>query len=960
MKAKLLAMDRKRMIHLACALAIALVALLLFYKHFLSRGMLMHVDMTFPTTIDRNMMLYNHSWWQYGSVQNIWNLQRVFWAYPLLGLVKLLHIPTDVYLFILFWGTFALAGISMYFLAYDTIRRFKGGDISIYAAAGGALFAGIIYIYNPFSVSHLWPYFGYPGYALLPLAFLLLVKAVEAPKAWKIVLLAVVISVAGTGPINSIWFWFMIVAYLIFFLASRRFNRESLGAGAKVLFPLAGLYLLLNALWMYPYVASRLISKPITPVYMGQFSRSMLDLLSKNGTILNNIRFTTGWGMPVDPAPSGAFWVIVSFALPVLAVVAFAVLRKKALKDKTVLFWTIMFGISVLLATGTSTFLAKPYSWFVMKAPGISSLGWVFRAADRWLIFAAVFYSLLLGLLVAWLFRDGNAWKQTLAACAIGIILISFLPITISYAKNVYNPTQIPKDYDQVTSDLAKLSKDNRPIWLPFARDGFRFAWAPEKRIGPFDVYTSNPSLNNLQDIFGENNYYYWLENLLSTDKLGPADALNKSVMLSDDLAAKLFLPLAGEFLILDSSVPDYSAAGAIAEDRSLKSIIERGELEVFQPSAQVEPIRAATTTVLSDSFYDQLALSQKLGAEQMEKMSFASPEDDVGPPLGGISMDKYMEPFDVNSGFERVGPDGMPQGWASQVAVEGTPGDSPRPAAPSEDVRVTVDTSTKVSGKQSLKVENSATRSLNIHSVSGGAVPVVAGEVYKIKSWVRYRNTEWTRVAVDGFVQETGEWVTLVNCPVIQSGNSGWKNFECSFHMPKGITLIRPVAVAGWSRSFGRPAVSWFDDIELFRLGDGFYQELAGAPAQPKVEWKRLSPEKYEVKVTGARKGFVLAFAQAYDPLWVARVETEKARDPIRLYSTINGFEVYRDGDFKITLEYQAQGWFLQGFVVSFLALLLSLGYLGYFVIRTRRARIVDTSAESADDPPEDESEER
>ncbi|MHB8896768.1 MAG: hypothetical protein ACYC99_16560, partial [Candidatus Geothermincolia bacterium] len=567
--------ERKNLRHVVCVLFIVLVSLLLFYKHFLSRGMLMHVDMTFPTTISRNIMLYNHSWWQYGSVQNIWNLQRIFWTYPLLGVAKLFHIPTDIYLLMLFCGTFALAGVSMYALAFDTIKRFKIGGTSAYAPYVGAVFAGIIFMYNPFSVSHLWPYFGYPGYAVLPLVFLLLVKTLEKPRAWKIVLLALLISVAGTGPINVVWYWFLIVAYLIFFLVSKRFDRKSLATAGKTLIPLVGLYALLNAMWMVPYAGSQFINKPINPVYINQFSRSMLDMLSKNGTIINNVRFTTGWGMPVDPSPHGAFWIVLSFALPALAIAAFVVFRKKAVKNHTVLFWTIMFAISVLLATGTSSILARPYSWFVLKAPGISSLGWVFRAADRWLIFAAVFYSLLLGLLVTWLLKDRDTLKTTLAVVAIAVTLVSFVPLTLSYAKDVYNPTHIPKDYDRVTQAMARANPENRPVWVPFARDGFHFTWAPEKRIGPFDVYTSNPSLNNLQDIFSLENYYYWLESVFSESVLGPGDVLNRDLLVGNGLASKLFLPLAGDNIVIDSSVPRMTASEALKKDTSLKSVLE-------------------------------------------------------------------------------------------------------------------------------------------------------------------------------------------------------------------------------------------------------------------------------------------------------------------------------------------------------------------------------------------------
>jgi len=52
---------------------------------------------------------------------------------------------------------------------------------------------------------------------------------------------------------------------------------------------------------------------------------------------------------------------------------------------------------------------------------------------------------------------------------------------------------------------------------------------------------------------------------------------------------------------------------------------------------------------------------------------------------------------------------------------------------------------------------------------------------------------------------------VRIVNCPVIQSGTSGWKKTDCSFYMPPGISRIRPVLQAGWSKDKKTAAVSWF-----------------------------------------------------------------------------------------------------------------------------------------------------
>jgi len=340
---------------------------------------------------------------------------------------------------------------------------------------------------------------------------------------------------------------------------------------------------------------------------------------------VNNIRFTAGWGLPVNPSPHGTVWVLLSFALPLFALAGLIVLRRKLLREKTVLFWSLMFVISVLLATGTSSILARPYSWFVLNAPMVSSLGWVFRAADRWLLYAAVFYALILALLVTYLLRNRRAWRNLLALLIIGLILVSFVPIASGYAVNVYNPTVIPGSYDQVNRSLAQRPAA-RPLWLPFSRDGFRYTWAPEKRIGAFDVYSSNDSLNNLQDIFNQDNYYYWLESLYSKTYLPPAEVLNKEIMLDNDLASRLFLPLGAKYMVFDSSVPGTTIATKLRQDTSMESIYRVNNLQVFKLDPAGSVLTAAGQTVLMNSFYDELALAENFPPLSSRGSLFLSP----------------------------------------------------------------------------------------------------------------------------------------------------------------------------------------------------------------------------------------------------------------------------------------------------------------------------------------------
>ncbi len=928
--------DRRLVWHALAIVFIVAASTILFYKFYYQRGLLMHVDMTFPTSIDRNLSLYAHTWWQYGSIQNTWNTQRVLWSVPLLRVVKLLGLSTSQYLLVLFIGTFALAGVSMYAFAFKVIGWSRLGVTNKYAPFIGAVFAALIFMYNPWSVGHLWPYFGYPGYAVLPLAFILLAKAVDSLQMRYVVILVLLISVTSTGPIIVAWFWMLVVTYLLFHLILNRFNRESLRALLKVLLPLATLYALLNAMWVLPVAAAQLANKPFIPIYPNQPPQKTLDMISSNNSILNNLRFASGWMQPVNPQVKGPLWVILSFALPVLAVVGLIVLRKKISRNRVIFYWSLMFVLSTLLATGTAFIIRRPYSFFALHAPGAASYGWVFRVADRWLCFAPVFYGLVLGLLVANLLGARNGLKKVLAATIIAVVLVSFGPITLSYARTVYDPTRVPSDYDEVNRYIEKTADGARPIWIPFSTDGFHYYWAPKKRIRAFDVYSSNPNLNNLQDLYSTNSFYYWLESLFSKRAFSPSDIMNKDVMLQKNLGSRLLIPFSAQYLILDSSVPGYRYGSTFDDDTSMQLAMKTPILKLFKLSDSAPHVRAAARTVAIDSFYDELALVQRLSVTELNRISFVESSKSLDKKYGVLDPNDYSDYYDINSGFEETGKDGIPLGWALQKVpssfsqIRG----QVNTAQPAEaiDLRTTLsaDTTVKTSGKQSLRVENRATEDLAVSAVAGPEIDVKTGEIYRMQTSIKYKNSKWTYVAVEGYETSTGKWATLMRCPAAVSGTSGWKKTKCSFYMPAGFSKIRPALVAGWAEDSSKgPAVSWFDDIKLAKIDDSFYSDLQSAGPGPTVKWKQEGQEKYRVLVNGATAPFVLVFGEAYDPLWEVKTADGKTIDPVRLYNVITGFPIDHQGSFELTIRYAPQRWFVQGLVISLITFALCLAYL-------------------------------
>jgi len=164
--------DYRPLYHLICAAAIVAAACFLFHKNFTQPGMMMAPDMTWPDSLARLQYRTVNTWYPYGSNPASSAVQWFFWIYPSSMVARLLHLSAARYMFLLFLFTFSLAGISMYTLAYRTARELNLRNAAGYAPYVGAVFAGLVYMYNPWAIHYFRPYFAFPIYALMPFCLL--------------------------------------------------------------------------------------------------------------------------------------------------------------------------------------------------------------------------------------------------------------------------------------------------------------------------------------------------------------------------------------------------------------------------------------------------------------------------------------------------------------------------------------------------------------------------------------------------------------------------------------------------------------------------------------------------------------------------------------------------------------------------------------------------------------------
>ena len=504
-------------------------------------------------------------------------------------------------------------------------------------------------------------------------------------------------------------------------------------------------------------------------------------------------------------------------------------------------------------------------------------------------------------------------------------ILVALYPRAFFYAKNVFNSTVVPADYKTVNEYIAKNGGDARIMWVPFIEpEHMYYDWAPEKRISPFNVWSSNASLNNMQEAYDAGNFFYWLSDVFQKTSFDPVQLADKD-LLPPDTASKLFIPFAARYMIFDSSIKGYTFDGYFDRDTSLKTVFRTPLLTVYTPSYNADLIRVAEKTLKVNSFFDILSVSEMLPATGLGRVGFEGKKpvtasfESIDKEHGLLDMNDYRKFIPMNSSFE----DGSP---ADPATFLWSATDKP------SFLLLSKDASTRSSGTCSLKAVNLSTTQYDIGWIRGAETPVKIGDFITFDTNLKYRNSEWTAAVVEGYRKETGEWVQIAQCPSVLGGSSDWRHFSCSFIVPEGITAVRPALSAGWVLDEKKgPAISWFDDIRIGMVEPRLYLDMLASSNPPEVSFKKINGEKYVVHIKKATKPFLLVFGEAFDPFWVARTSDGKVIQPAPLYSTINSYQMDKTGDYDLTIEYQPQKWYLSGRVVSVAVVIILVIFILY-----------------------------
>jgi hypothetical protein len=168
-------------------------------------------------------------------------------------------------------------------------------------------------------------------------------------------------------------------------------------------------------------------------------------------------------------------------------------------------------------------------------------------------------------------------------------------------------------------------------------------------------------------------------------------------------------------------------------------------------------------------------------------------------------------------------------------------------------------------------------------------------------------------------------------NSFVLKSDSLNGFTYSPSFYLSPGRQRleITPLGVA-------KLDVVWLYSTETDQTIDQLFS-VDGKSAEI-VSARKIDPTLWRVEVD-AVKPFLLCFAEAYDPLWEARIykggRRIKTVGSIPLYSIVNGFWIDEAGELEVEIRFKPQDWFEACLICSSTTFLLCVSLLIYDWVR-------------------------
>jgi len=255
----------------------------------------------------------------------------------------------------------------------------------------------------------------------------------------------------------TVWLLFFFSIFHIFFVdeksnVKKKFKRVFISLSPILIFFLLNLFWLLPAFLGSQFSGSSILNRSL-------FGSSFFDL-SRAITLFHpfwvngNIEWFFVQNIPLY------FWVI-----PLLAFVSLFLHRN----SKEVWFFAFIALFGIFLSKQSAEPFVFIYGWLFENFPGFNA----FREASKFYFLITLGYSVLIGFLADWIWRNlsANKWRRVFRGSL--LIVLSFLfiwntrPIFSGEIGPIFTPRNIPEDYFSLKDLILAEGGNFRTLWVP-------------------------------------------------------------------------------------------------------------------------------------------------------------------------------------------------------------------------------------------------------------------------------------------------------------------------------------------------------------------------------------------------------------------------------------------------------------------------------------------------------------
>lgn len=443
-------------------------------------------------TLKQTLSLWIDSYLGVPLIYQVNNLPFYFFSY----FISSLGIPGWLVQAFFHFILISMGMLSMYALVKITIAkefRFK------YLA----LFAGLFYFLNPYSMSQVWGrglYMQFVPFASLPLMLLLITLALEKSKLIFILLLLVVSFIFSIGftPAYVLTFWIMIIAVFGYYLIIYRKSLQKFLKLISFFIVLLVGWSLVHSWWLVHYFilgnSLYLANESVTNEGLGT-----LMAVSKYSPFTSVIRllqdgiFTTSWLF--GDFYSSATFKVISWIIPFFLIFSIPLMRK----SKYLVYWGMLLVVALFICLGAGFPLGFLFVWLFNHFPVLQ----LFRNPyEKFGIILLISYTPFIALgffkFSNILSRHYHKFGKCLAGLtAVTIFFVLIWPmwtgLVVTTKKNI-NFVSIPDYYQNFKDWLKQNNKEsNRIFMLPFMPGpGVTLSWDGRTYSG------ADPSINFL------------------------------------------------------------------------------------------------------------------------------------------------------------------------------------------------------------------------------------------------------------------------------------------------------------------------------------------------------------------------------------------------------------------------------------------------------------------------------